>query len=192
MTNVGNLLNTDPLTSARLLLGCNVIRIIGDKKIVAKIVEVEAYDQNDPASHSYRGPTKRNEVMFGKPGYAYVYFTYGMHYCLNIVSGELNYGSAVLIRALEPLKGIQLIRDNRHQSIKNDYQLTNGPAKLCQALDITKALNGHNLSKSPLYIEIKEPLEEKSIVRTTRIGIKKATNLKWRLYIKNNPYVSRY
>ncbi len=127
--------------------------------------------------------------MFGHSGYAYVYFTYGMYYCFNVVTGEKGHGSAVLIRAVEPVEGIEEMRKNR--GFVPDVRLTNGPAKLCQALLINKAFNGHNLTLPPLYLQIKDELPRDTIVQTTRIGISQDTDKPWRFYIANNPFVSK-
>lgn len=116
------------------LLGCTLRRTIDGQTIAVKIVEVEAYDQEDAASHSSHGRTPRTDVMFGPSGRLYVYFTYGMHYCANVVTGPAGRGSAVLIRGVEPLSGLDTIKKNRGQM--PDRQLTNGPAKFCKALSI--------------------------------------------------------
>lgn len=171
------------------LLGCILMRTLHGKVIRARIVEVEAYDENDIASHSYKGKTKKTEVMFGEAGILYVYFTYGMHYCCNVVVEPKGRGSAVLIRALQPIDGEASIR--LHRNSQNVYDLTNGPAKLCQALAINRTLNGHDLSKPPLQLVIERPLPLEQIVQTTRIGISQAKDVPWRFYIKNNPYVSK-
>jgi DNA-3-methyladenine glycosylase len=179
-------LKKDAVTVARRLLGSILEREINGKVIRVKIVETEAYDQNDAASHSYKGRTPRTDIMFGPAGHLYVYFTYGMHYCCNIVTGAVGEGSAVLIRAVEPLEGTEFMQENRPVS---GIELTNGPAKLCQALAIDKQLNGHNLSSAPLVLHIQPPTNE-HIVQTTRIGISKDKDRLWRFYIKDNPYVS--
>jgi len=173
---------------ARRLLGCELEREIDGKVVRVRIVETEAYDQTDAASYSYKGKTSRTDVMFGPAGHLYVYFTYGMHYCCNIVIGEEGYGAAVLIRAVEPLEGEELLQKNRGS--KSGVELTNGPAKLCQALEIDKVMNGHDLRDLPLQLRIR-PVNEGDIVTTTRIGISRAKDMPWRFYIKNNPYVSR-
>jgi DNA-3-methyladenine glycosylase len=157
--------------------------------LVGRIVETEAYSQEDAASHSYRGETARTKVMFGPPGRLYVYFTYGMHYCCNVVTGPAGHGSAVLIRALEPLKGQDIMADNRHGLAGE--QLTNGPAKLCQALGIRCDFNGHDLRKQPLQLTLHPPLAQDQIVQTTRVGISQARDVPWRFYIKGNAYVSK-
>lgn len=171
------------------LLGWILVREINGKRLSGKIVETEAYDETDAASHSYRGKTPRTDVMFGPPGRAYVYFTYGMHYCFNVVTGESGVGSAVLIRALEPLEGHEQMKKLR--DIDDPTQLTNGPAKLCQALGIDVTLNGHDLSQSPLRLEKKEDVNPDQIVATTRIGITRDTHRPWRFYVKANPWVSK-
>lgn len=176
--------------AAPRLLGCELVREIDGQQLRGKIVETEAYDQFDAASHSYNGRTPRTEIMFGPSGHAYVYFTYGMHYCMNIVTGVPGYGSAVLIRAIEPLEGTEAMRVNRH-NISEDHQLTNGPAKLCQALLIDKALNGHDLHHAPLQLIITPKVPDKLIVQTTRIGISRDTQRRWRFYLRDNPYVSK-
>lgn len=164
-----------------------LVREVEGQRLVGRIVETEAYSQEDAASHSCRGETPRTRVMFGPAGYAYVYFTYGMHYCFNIVTGVEGYGCAVLIRALEPWEGIAAMQRNRGR----EDQLTNGPAKLCQALCIDRSLNGHNLAEPPLRLELGNQLPNENIVQTTRIGITKAIDMPWRFYIKDNPCVSK-
>lgn len=171
------------------LLGCELVRELNGQTLRGRIVETEAYDQTDAASHSYKGQTPRTEVMFGPSGHLYVYFTYGMHYCMNIVTGPPGHGSAVLIRALEPLEGAEIMQNNRG-SVSNP-NLTNGPAKLCQALAIDKTLNGHNLHNSPLQLIVKPVLQQSEIIQTTRIGISQSKDTPWRFYIKDNHFVSK-
>ena len=175
--------------AARRLLGCEMVREIDGKILSGKIVETEAYHQYDVASHSYRGQTPRTKVMFGPAGFLYVYFTYGMHYCCNIVTGADGEGSAVLIRALKPIEGQTEMSLNRKGL--EGAALTNGPAKLCQALLIDKQLNGHNLKQKPLRLIIKPKLSDNEIVKSTRIGISRAQDAELRFYIKNNPFVSK-
>ncbi|HET6747568.1 MAG TPA: DNA-3-methyladenine glycosylase [Candidatus Saccharimonadales bacterium] len=172
---------------ARRLLGCVLERTFDDGVVKVMIVETEAYHQSDAASHSYKGKTPRTDVMFGPAGFLYVYFTYGMHYCCNIVTGEEGEGAAVLIRAVEPLQGEDILR----REGRTRFDVTNGPAKLCQALAIDKRLNGHNLLKSPLKLHLMKPLAESDIITTPRIGIKKAIDMPWRFYIRGNNYVSK-
>ena len=171
------------------LLGCELVRELDGEMLRARIVEVEAYAQTDAASHSYRGQTPRTDVMFGPAGHLYVYFTYGMHYCCNIVTGPVGHGSAVLIRAVEPLEGLEVMRQRRHGL--DDVQLTNGPAKFCQAFGIDKTLNGHDLQGGELRLEIKPPVAQTDIIQTTRIGISRAQDVPWRFYLKGNRFVSR-
>ena len=176
---------------AKKLLGKIFVRLIGGRILSGKIVETEAYlDENDLASHSAVGMTERNKVMFGEAGLAYVYFTYGMHYCFNVVTGEVGKGSAVLIRSLEPIDGIDLMKKFRQ---KNDVHiLTNGPAKLCQALKIDKRLNGVDLKTSnEIFIAEPDKNEKFEVVITKRIGIEKSKDLLLRFYIKENKYVSK-
>jgi DNA-3-methyladenine glycosylase len=182
-------LNAPASEVAPQLLGCNLERIVDGTRLQARIVEVEAYDQTDAASHSYKGRTARTDIMFGESGTLYVYFTYGLHYCCNVVVGTVGYGAAVLIRAVEPLEGLSTMSSNRHQLTGKN--LTNGPAKLCQALAIDKRLNGHDLHRLPLRLNIEPPLPSSQIVQTTRIGISQAKSTTWRFYIRGNAFVSK-
>ncbi len=175
--------------AARRLLGCVLEREIDEQTVRVRIVETEAYDQTDAASHSYNGRTPRTDVMFGLPGRLYVYFTYGMHYCCNIVVGEEGYGAAVLVRAVEPLSGVAELEKRRGR--KRGVELTNGPAKLCQALGIDKTMNGHDLTQAPFKLIFQPAVPAKDIVTTPRIGISQAKDVLWRFYIADNPYVSR-
>jgi DNA-3-methyladenine glycosylase len=183
-----SVLNNAASKVAPRLLGCILERSFQGKLLRVRIVETEAYDQTDAASHSYKWQTPRTEVMFGPSGHLYVYFTYGMHYCCNIVVGPPGQGSAVLIRAVEPLEGQGIMASNRHG--RGGIELSNGPAKLCQALGIDKALNGHDLHKQPLRLIITGPTPAQDIVQTTRVGISKAKDVPWRFYIAHNPFVS--
>jgi DNA-3-methyladenine glycosylase len=156
-----------------------------------RIVETEAYDgMNDPASHAYRGMTARNEVMFGPAGFLYVYFTYGMHYCANVVAGRTGVASAVLLRALEPLEGAKTMRIRRNGA--PDKQLTSGPARLCQALGIDRADNGTDLVDSSDFAicddGVKPPRPPAS---GPRVGIRVATEVPWRFWVPGNSNVSR-
>lgn len=175
--------------AAAALLGCFLEAEVNNKRVLVKIVETEAYDQTDAASHSYNGKTKRTEIMFGPAGYLYVYFTYGMHYCCNVVVGEEGYGAAVLIRAVEPIEGENDIIQNRGG--KTGVNLTNGPAKLCQALGINMKMNGHNLGDTPLKLIPQPAIAKEDIITTTRIGISKAKDVKWRFYIRGSDYISK-
>lgn len=176
--------------AARRLLGSELIRTLPDQTVMrARIVETEAYDEQDPGSHSHRGATSRTMAMFGPAGFAYVYFIYGAHYCLNVTTGPKGRGEAVLIRAVEPLEGINAMRTKRN--VAKDIELSNGPGKLCAALGIDRSLNNHDLRQRPLQLILRAPLDRSSIIQTTRIGLTKGTEALWRFYISNNPYRSR-
>ena len=174
----------DTVTVAKDLLGKILVRVIDDKIVSGMIVETEAYKhKEDPASHAYGGKTDRNKAMFEKVGNAYVYFTYGMHYCVNAVARDPDVESgAVLIRSLMPDKGIEfMIKQRKTNQISN---LTNGPAKLTQALKITKEQYGVDLTKkSSLYIAEMQKIRDYSIESRPRIGIKKATDKLWNFRI---------
>jgi DNA-3-methyladenine glycosylase len=174
---------------APLLLGCELVRQLHGQELRARIVEVEAYDQTDQASHTFRGQTKRNQAMFGPSGHLYVYFTYGMHYCCNVVTGHAGYGSGVLIRAVQPLQGETLMSQNRHGLAGK--LLTNGPGKLCQALQIDLRLGGHDLAQKPLQLIKRPAAQPQDVVQTTRIGIKKNVAARHRFYLRDNAYVSQ-
>ncbi len=179
------------LTVARRLLGQLIIRNYQKVTLVGKIVEVEAYRGSiDPASHAYRGKTQRNEVMFWEGGYLYVYFTYGMHFCANVVTQKEGLAEAVLIRGVEPVKGIPAMRKLRGEGIE-DVNLTNGPAKFCQAFGIRRHENGTSLLGREIYLAAGEKIPESRIGVSTRIGIRHATDKKWRFFVKDNPWVSR-
>lgn len=182
-------LNVPVEEAARRLLGAVIERTVGGTVLRARIVEVEAYDQTDPASHTFRGPSVRNASMFKAAGHAYVYFIYGMHYCLNIVAGPSDFGAGVLIRAVEPLEGEAEMVVNRRG--RTGLELTNGPSKLCEALAIDRGLDGHDISQSPLRVLLSPPLPDNRVVVTERIGITKAADWPRRFYIRDNPYVSR-
>jgi DNA-3-methyladenine glycosylase len=151
------------------------------------IVETEAYDREDPASHSFSGPTPRNEVMFGPPGRAYVYLSYGIHWCLNFVCREAGHGAGVLIRALEPTRGIATMIDRRRQ--QGLRMLCSGPGRLGQALGITRALNGQRLDRRPFSLTARTG--EARVVHGPRIGISKAADRPWRFGLAGSAYVSR-
>ena len=179
---------------AQDLLGKILVRKIGKTTLSGKIVEVEAYlGAKDPASHAYRGKTKRNEVMFREGGYLYVYFTYGMHFCANIVTGKQGVGEAVLIRALEPVTGIELMKRNRGfaKSVRAMYALTNGPAKLCQALGIERKDNGPDLLGTEIYVMAGESIPKSSIGTSGRVGISRGKEKQWRSFIKGNEWISK-
>lgn len=188
---VESILSLNSLEAAPLLLGRKIIRHTPAGIIKLKIVETEAYRQDDPASHSYRGLTARTAPMFKAGGTIYVYFTYGMHYCLNFVTGSEGVGEGVLIRAGEPMEGIEIMKKNR--GVEAIDKLTNGPAKLAQALGINGTeLSGEILNKSSIYLEPPtDILTTKDIVISRRVGIRQAIENPWRFYIKDNPFVSK-
>lgn len=180
---------------AKDLLGKTLVRKVNGRTLAGTIVEVEAYDAGDEASHSFNGRSQRNEVMFEEGGLLYVYFIYGVHYCCNIVTGKAEHGAAVLIRAVEPLNHFNYLAKNRFDkteiSEKEKINLTNGPAKFCQAFKIGRSDNGVNLLGNKIYILDQSGLRKNQIVQTTRIGITKSKELPWRFYIKDNPFVSK-
>ena len=202
--------------AAPLLLGCTLTRTItlnGEKhKLVARIVETEAYDQDDPASHAFGGPSDRNAAMFGPAGHLYVYVSYGMHHCCNVVCGPEGFGSGCLVRAVEPLEGVEVMRELReagragkaHTGHAGKEQaerarkhplklrdLTNGPGKVCAALDIDKGLYGHDLTVEPLVLEFAPLLPGETIGCSPRVGISKNADAPKRFFIEGNAFVSR-
>ena len=166
-------------------------RLIGVLLLVdgvgGRIVETEAYDRDDPASHSFAGPTQRNLVMFGPPAHVYVYRSYGIHWCLNFVCREAGHGAGVLIRAIEPLAGLDRMRARRDAS--DTRMLCSGPGKLCQALGVTHAHNGLPLAAAPFSLSA--PTEAAAIVAGPRIGISKAMDLPWRFGLAGSRFLSR-
>lgn len=188
-------LRPDVLTVARDLLG--KLLVVPDstgQRVSGKIVEVEAYrGPEDRASHAYGGRrTKRTETMYGAGGVAYVYFVYGMYYQFNVVSNVADTPHAILVRALEPVEGIETMRERRHSH--PDHNLTNGPGKLCIAMGIDRALNGADLLANHVWLEEHESVTPRRIARGPRIGIDYAQEWitkPWRFWIKDNTYVSR-
>ncbi|MSR06686.1 MAG: DNA-3-methyladenine glycosylase [Gemmatimonadetes bacterium] len=176
---------------ARDLLGCILESRVRNAVTSGRIVEVEAYvGPHDPAGHGYQGRrTRRNDRLFGPPGIAYVYFTYGMHWCVNAVTEREGYPAAVLIRALEPLTGLDSMRCRRGRT--NARDLCSGPAKLCQALGITGALNGMPLRGGRLRIRAGARVEKAHIVHGPRIGITRAVDWPLRFYLRDSEWVSR-
>lgn len=202
--------------AALMLLGCTLTRTItlnGEKhKLVARIVETEAYDQDDPASHAFGGPSDRNAAMFGPAGHLYVYVSYGMHHCCNVVCGPEGFGSGCLVRAVEPLEGVEVMRELReagragkaHTGRAGKEQaerarkhplklrdLTNGPGKVCAALGIDKELYGHDLKVEPLVLDFAPLLPGETIGRSPRVGISKNIDAPKRFFIEGNEFVSR-
>lgn len=185
---------------APLLLGCTLTRTItlnGEKhKLVARIVETEAYDQDDPASHAFGGFSERNAAMFGPAGHLYVYVSYGMHHCCNVVCGSEGFGSGCLVRAVEPLEGIEVMRILREagHALRHPLKLrnlTNGPGKACAALGVDKELYGHDLKVEPLILDFAPLLPGETIDRSPRVGISKNADALKRFFIKGNTFVSK-
>ena len=202
--------------AAPLLLGCTLTRTItlnGEKhKLVARIVETEAYDQDDPASHAFGGPSERNAAMFGPAGHLYVYVSYGMHHCCNVVCGPEGFGSGCLVRAVEPLESVEVMRELReagragkaHTGRAGKEQaerarkhplklrdLTNGPGKVCAALGVDKGLYGHDLTVEPLVLDFAPLLPGETIGSSPRVGISKNIDAPKRFFIEGNAFVSR-
>lgn len=178
----------DARNVARDLIGCILWSAVGGELTGGLVVEAEAYLEDDPASHSFRGRTDRNRSMFGPPGRAYVYRSYGVHWCLNVVTGADGQGEAVLIRALEPLEGLDIMRRRRRVDAMSD--LCRGPGRLCQALGITGDLDGVPLQGPPLWLEARRgcsPL----VVSSVRVGIIKGTDRPWRYLDATSPWISR-
>jgi DNA-3-methyladenine glycosylase len=185
----------DTITVARELLGKLLVHESREGTTSGKIVETEAYrGPEDQAAHSSGGRrTDRNEVMYGQKGHAYVYFIYGMYYCFNITTGNIpRKPEAVLIRALEPVTGEEIMEKRRGQQLKS-VNLTNGPSKLCMAMGISKVQNKKDLTIPPLYVKAAQSVSEDHIVETNRIGVDYSGEWKhkpWRFYIKDNRFVS--
>jgi DNA-3-methyladenine glycosylase len=165
------------------LIGCTLL-VDG---IGGPIVEAEAYDHEDPASHGFRGRTERNRSMFGPPGQAYVYRSYGIHWCLNLVCEDEGVAAAVLLRALEPKQGVDEMRDRR--TIDDLRLLCSGPGRLCQALGVTGRHDGRPLDRRPFELLARE--EDPEIVSGPRVGITRAADLRWRYGLAGSPYLSK-
>jgi DNA-3-methyladenine glycosylase len=180
----------DTLKVAPDLLEKCLVRTTEHGQMVGRIVEVEAYrGKDDPASHAYRGLTPRNAPMYGEPGHAYIYFTYGNHYCLNITTQKSGTPGAVLLRAVQPMEGMELMR--RFRPNVSDLELTNGPGKLTKALDVDGSLNGQDMTiEGPLFVTDASQTNLE-IWRSARIGIGDGRDKRWRFYTKGNPYLSR-
>jgi DNA-3-methyladenine glycosylase len=182
------------LAVARDLLGHRLVRRLEGSRLAGRIVEVEAYlGESDQASHARPGPTQRNAPMYGPPGHAYVYFIYGMHHCLNAVTEGEGSPAAVLIRALEPLEGLEVMR--RHRPNRPDHELTSGPAKLCQALAVDRSLNRADLcAGDTLWIEADDPIADALVETGPRVNVRgdeHARSAPWRFVIRDHPYLSR-
>lgn len=190
----------DTLTVAKELLGKYLIHNSLNGRTIGKIVEVEAYiGPKDKAAHSYNGrKTKRTEVMFGSGGHAYIYQVYGLYFCFNVVTQKVGMPEAVLIRALEPVEGLELMAKRRGSfelNYNNIKRLTNGPSRLCQAMGINRSLYGEDLCKNRLFIAEGDSKQKFGIVATPRINIdyaEEAKNYLWRFFIKGNEFVSKH
>ena len=171
---------------ARDLIGC----VVRHGETAGRIVETESYHMEEPACHAHAGVTERTSTLFGAPGNAYVYFSYGIHSLLNAVAEEEGVGAAVLIRALEPVDGIEVMRERRH--VARDEELCSGPGKLTQALGIGLSLNGTSLVDGPIEVLTREPgSREPRVVIAERVGITKAADLPWRFCDADSRHVSR-
>jgi DNA-3-methyladenine glycosylase len=174
---------------ARELLGCRLVRILDGKRLAGLIVETEAYrGHRDPASHAFRGRTRRNEVMFWPAGHAYVYFTMGAHFCLNITTERKGTPAAVLIRAIEPVEGIATMKRNR--GLDDLDRLADGPGKLTKALGIDRDLNGEDIVLSTrLFLE--PDTKPEVILASSRVGISVGKSVKWRFFVQGSQFVSK-
>lgn len=189
----------DTLTAARELLGARLVRILDGQRLSGTIVECEAYiGQDDTACHASRGRTARTEVMFGSPGLAYVYFTYGMHWMLNVVTEAKGFPAAVLLRAIQPLEGVETMRALRGAKgrPRGNRELTSGPARLTQALAIDKSFNRADMTTGgQLWLEAGDSVPDSKVERGPRIGVnyaaEKDRSAPWRFWVRDNPYVSR-
>lgn len=183
-------------TVARQLLGKILVHETENGVTSGKIVETEAYiGPQDMASHAYKSlRTRRTEAQYGPKGHVYIYFIYGMYYCLNVTSGEISgKPEAILIRAVEPIEGTPIMLKNRKLTKDKISKLTSGPGKLCDAMEITTKLNGHDLSKPPLYIEDGESVSQDRIQKAKRVGVEYSGKWKdkpWRYFIRDNDFVS--
>ena len=186
----------DTLEVAKKLLGKTFVRVLNGVTLAGKITETEAYvGAVDKSAHSFNGKTKRNEVMFAEGGHLYVYFTYGMYFCANVVTGKAGVGDAVLLRSMEPLHGLSLLSKNRFGKTeitkREEINLLNGPAKICMAFNITKNENGVDLLGNELFILDSESVPEQKIMTTERVGISKSKDLPWRFYIRKSNFISK-
>jgi DNA-3-methyladenine glycosylase len=191
-----NFYKRELLTVAIELLGKVLVKKDGNNILAGRIVEVEAYNgETDAAAHTFKGKTKRNEVMFNEGGLLYVYFTYGAHYCCNVVTGIEGKGTAVLIRAVEPSAGIEIMIQNRFKrdflNDKEIFNLTSGPGKVCSAFGINKNHLGLDLTGDKIYLVKSKLKKHEQIGVSKRIGITRSVELQWRFFIKDNPYLSR-
>jgi DNA-3-methyladenine glycosylase len=185
----------DTLAVARELLGCRLVHDTPRGRAVGRIVEVEAYHgEEDPACHAAAGLTARTAPLYGRPGFGYVYLIYGMYHCFNVVTRGRGHPSAVLVRALEPIEGLELMRERRasRRGVERpipDRELASGPGKLCDALGVSLAQNRADLVRSPLRVEPGHAVE--AVVWTPRVGLTVGTDRFWRCFVKGSPHVSK-
>ncbi|WP_181705795.1 DNA-3-methyladenine glycosylase [Chthonobacter rhizosphaerae] len=175
----------DVVAAARRLVGA-VLTVDG---VGGVVVETEAYDREDPASHSFSGPTPRNAAMFGPAGRAYVYRSYGIHWCLNVTCGPVGHGAAVLIRAIEPTTGLDRMAERRR--VSDPRLLASGPGRLCQALGITRAHDGLSIVEPPFDLRLPDSDGEQDLVTGPRIGITKGVDAPWRFGLRGSRFLSR-
>ena len=187
----------DAVTVARDLIGCVFVHRVPEGTLAVRLVETEAYrGEHDPGSHGFRGVTPRTRTMFGPPGRLYVYFTYGMHWCVNVVCGPEGTCEAVLLRAGEPLEGVEVMRENRN-GIENDRLLASGPARLAQAMAISKPNDGDSLLRGGSFYcardGVTEGLHSGQIAQTPRIGLAvgRGDEIPWRFVVPGHPHASR-
>lgn len=185
----------DTLEVARDLLGRRLVRIVEGRRVSGRIVEAEAYvGEEDEASHASPGLTKRNASMYGPPGHAYVYLIYGMYHCFNVVTGRRGFPAAILIRALEPDEGLEVMRERRDH--RPDEALTSGPGRLCEALAIDLRFDSADLCavEASLFLEVGEPIPDERVAASPRVNVRgdtAALSVPWRFYVEGNRYVSR-
>jgi DNA-3-methyladenine glycosylase len=174
---------------AKELIGCRLVRIVDGARLSGIVVETEAYrGGRDPASHAYRGKTRRNEVMFGPAGFAYVYFTMGVHYCLNATAEEKGTAAAVLIRAAQPAEGTEMMKENR--GVTELTRVASGPGNLTKAFKIDKELNGEDLVTSArLFFEAGQGVMRVGV--SSRVGVSAGKSVRWRFYARGNAFVSK-
>lgn len=176
---------------ARELLGRTLVRRTAEgERLAGRIVETEAYEPGDPASHGYRRKTARNATMFGPPGRLYVYFTYGNHWMMNVVTRSSGEGSAVLVRALEPLEGLEAMA--MHRGLDHPPALCSGPGKLAQALAVDRSLDGADLVRGrEVWIEAGSPVDPSAVTTSRRVGVNAGADRPWRYVVRGDPFVSR-
>ena len=192
MPGLAEALTGPVLEVAPRLLGAVISHRTAEGTVAVRLTEVEAYaGEQDPGSHAFRGRTRRNAVMFGPPGHVYVYFTYGMHYCMNVVCATDGHASAVLLRAGEVVEGVELARVRRGSA--RDRDLARGPARLCSALGIDLTQNGLALHDSPLTLDLAaEPSPAGQVATGPRVGLRHAADRPWRFWLLDEPTVSVY